>query len=192
MSISSIFFAIFDDSDGPRIVFQVPENLITVPPKKKPANISSSTTSLDKSTETLSQPSSAIEGYLTDGPSDDKNDRANKIANSPEVSSHSITEGSTTTNGLKPSPSSTKIAKNLSQSKTSSLSPYRAGTHDPNDPNGPKGEGLFEWELVSGFVIPRSDICGRLTISTTRKHRIVGFPVIIRLVCFRSYWSVLN
>ncbi|PVF95390.1 NPR2-domain-containing protein [Serendipita vermifera] len=179
MSISSIFFAIFDDSDGPRIVYQVPENLITVPPKKKPATVNSSTTSLDRSTETLSQPSPAAERDLTDGPADSKNESISRTTSASAVSLNSAKNDGAVTNGLKTSSSSTRIAKNLSQSKTSSLSPYRASAYDPSSPDGVK-EGLFEWELVSGFAIPRPDICGRLTISTTRKHRIVGFPVIIR------------
>lgn len=61
-----------------------------------------------------------------------------------------------------------------------SLSPIRSPTTNPiNAGLGNQTTTLFEWELVSQFVVPRADICGRLTICTTKKHRIVGFPVMI-------------
>ena len=55
-------------------------------------------------------------------------------------------------------------------SQLSSTSPAGGGGPAP----------LFEFELISQFTIPQAELCGRLMICTTRKHRIVGFPVILK------------
>lgn len=36
---------------------------------------------------------------------------------------------------------------------------------------------LFHFDDVSQYVIPRSELCGRVVICSTRAHRIIGFPI---------------
>ncbi|KAF9265481.1 NPR2-domain-containing protein [Marasmius fiardii PR-910] len=38
---------------------------------------------------------------------------------------------------------------------------------------------LFNFEEISKFVIPPPALCGRLVICSTRRHRIIGFPVLL-------------
>jgi len=36
---------------------------------------------------------------------------------------------------------------------------------------------IFHLDDVSQYVIPRSELCGRVVICSTRAHRIIGFPI---------------
>ena len=42
---------------------------------------------------------------------------------------------------------------------------------------GPSATGLFEFESIVEYVIPKDQICGRLVRCNTPSHRIIGFPV---------------
>ncbi|KIM22659.1 hypothetical protein M408DRAFT_282581 [Serendipita vermifera MAFF 305830] len=147
MHISSVFFAIFDENQGPRIVYQVPENLITTPPPRTRAE-----TIIAASTQPNgSDPSAKGE----DVPQENGiHDAADDVRPGPKQNS-------------------------LSKSTASKISTSYAN-NNPQSSSVNARSALFEWQLVSQFVIPRPDICGRLTVSTTKKHRIVGYPVIIR------------
>jgi nitrogen permease regulator 2-like protein len=173
MHISSVFFAIFDDDDGPRILYQVPEDLITPSPKRgmnaqPPTPVPSDSSNLNTPSievEPSSVPDPSLVRSSMDGPMDGQKDsslRSGKDSRRSNNSSRSKLNAST--------------SSRLNPTKTSALSPNR--TSISQDVQSSKT--LFEWELVSQFVIPRSDVCGRLTISTTKKHRIIGFPVTVR------------
>ena len=41
----------------------------------------------------------------------------------------------------------------------------------------PESKHLFHFDDISKYVIPNSALYGRLVICTTRKHKIIGFPV---------------
>lgn len=141
MHISSVFFAFMDMEDGPRIVYQVPENLITAPKTYPitPSNTSPVTASADPT------PRHSIEASLESNQSNNNNNNT-ALAQSRTLEKKTV----------------------FPQSPMSSV-----------DEESPPGK-LFEFELVSQFVVPRPEMCGRLTICTTRKHRIVGFPVLLK------------
>lgn len=164
MRISSVFYAIFHDTNGPQIVYQVPEDLITSPPRRTiehtlSKNASSSSLNIpstgNPNTPVIEVDPGSVPDLREPAPGDGKRLRRSDHGSK---------------NRLNTSKSS---RLNLSSSKNNSLSPNRSSVD-----GGLKT--LFEWDLVSQFVIPRADMCGRLTISTTKKHRIVGFPVILR------------
>lgn len=147
MHISSVFFAIFDEDHGRRIVYQVPENLITTPPPRTRAD-----TIVDNTRSVVDETGITNESPVQEnGVHDSGNDA--RIPPKPNSLSRSTASRISTTHTNSPT-----IMTNAATPTTS----------------------LFEWQLVSQFVIPPSDICGRLTVSTTKKHRIVGFPVFIR------------
>ncbi|KAG8774355.1 Nitrogen permease regulator 2 [Serendipita sp. 397] len=157
MHIASLFYAIFHPEKGPRIIFQVPENLITT------------------STAKISTPEpDTPNGDTKDAPPMPSDTR--KKANT--ESGHPPGNQSTPRESLNSSTSSRLSTSKFpapSRPGKPSTSPNRSTTTT----SGATSPTLFEWELVSQFVIPRLDVCGRLTIFTTRKHRIVGFPVLI-------------
>jgi nitrogen permease regulator 2-like protein len=139
MPISSVFFAVLHLIEGPKIVCQVPEGLITAPPRSFV-----SPTSSDLSTNALSPPPSNTNNTLT------------SISSPPRPP---LGRSSS-----KAQASSTTISSQLSATSTAGGGPAS----------------LFEFELISQFTIPQAELCGRLMICTTRKHRIVGFPVILK------------
>jgi len=157
MHISSVFFAVFDERLGRQIIYQVPENLITTPPERSRVDVPSSASSQAPLTPVT------VEGGAEN-------------------------EGVAQTNGLKTVGSSDRVDSKSSSMSRMNAWQYSNGNTTSLSPNRPGNSGtatipaagLFEWQLVSQFVIPPPEMCGRLTISTTKKHRIVGFPVYIR------------
>src|SRR5258706_1286456 len=139
MPISSVFFAVLHLEDGPKIVYQVPEGLITTPPRS-----SRSRTTSDPST---GEPSPHI---------DTNNAPTSTVSPTRPPLCHSTSKAQAS--------STTGQSKSLSTTNTAGGGPAP----------------LFEFELISQFAIPQAELCGRLMICTTRKHRIVGFPVILK------------
>lgn len=105
--IQSVFYAVFDVKQGPKIVFQVPEGLI-----------------------------------------------ATAAADSPDPAS-----------------------------PTDFYRPSRL--HPPPRRH---ADALFYFDDISKYVIPPSQLCGRLVTCATRNHRIIGFPVELRGKYMRNYF----
>jgi hypothetical protein len=137
MPISSVFFAVLHLIEGPKIVYQVPEGLITTPPRS-----------------------------FVPGPASDN------VPSPPPINTNN-TSTSTVSPTRPPLSHPTGKAQASSTAGSSQLSSTStAGGGGPAP--------LFEFELISQFTIPQAELCGRLMICTTRKHRIVGFPVILK------------
>ncbi|EIN07227.1 nitrogen permease regulator 2 [Punctularia strigosozonata HHB-11173 SS5] len=47
---------------------------------------------------------------------------------------------------------------------------------------------LFNFDDIKKYVIPPSPLCGRLVICTTRRHKIIGFPVELKGSYARNYF----
>ncbi|KAF8577354.1 NPR2-domain-containing protein [Ramaria rubella] len=75
------------------------------------------------------------------------------------------------------SPSSPASYRSLQQRhlplSSSSTSPPKSSSFQP--PSAPMP--LLDFSDISRFVIPTQDMCGRLVICSTQKHRVIGFPV---------------
>ena len=153
MPISSVFFAVLHLEDGPKIVYQVPEGLITTPPRPPPG----SPTPSDLSTNVPSPP--------------------NNTNNTPPSTVYPTRPPLNTSTSKAHAPSTTT----QSQYQSLSLSTTNTAAGGGGGSGGSSGPApLFEFELISQFAIPQAELCGRLMICTTRKHRIVGFPVILK------------
>ncbi|KAF9469160.1 nitrogen permease regulator 2-domain-containing protein [Collybia nuda] len=107
--IQSVFYAVFDVKQGPKIVFQVPEGLIA-----------------------------------------------------------------TTVADVDP----------VSPSSPSDL--YRPSRLHP--PSRRQSDALFYFDDISKYVIPPSQLCGRLVTCATKNHRIIGFPVELRGKYMRNFF----
>jgi len=138
MPISSVFFAVLHLIEGPKIMYQVPEGLITTPPRS------------------FVSPSSS--------------DLSTSVPSPPPINSNN-TPTSTV------SPTRPPLCHSTSKAQASSTVPSQLSSTSTAG-GGPAP--LFEFELISQFTIPQAELCGRLMICTTRKHRIVGFPVILK------------
>ena len=114
--IQSVFYAVFDIRQGPKIVYQVPEGLIALPP---------------------AGPASAING-----------------------------------NSSLPSTPSSDTPPVLPLQKHSNSSQRI----------------LFNFNDISMYVIPPPALCGRLVTCSTRRHRIIGFPVELTGKYERNYF----
>ena len=162
MPISSVFFAVLHLEDGPKIVYQVPEGLITTPPRPPPRP-STPQTSSDLSISVPSPPNNT-----------------NNTPTSTASPTHPPPCPPTTS---KAQASSSTTGQSQSQSQSSSTTTTTNTTTAGGGGGGGASSGpapLFEFELISQFAIPQAELCGRLMICTTRKHRIVGFPVILK------------
>lgn len=121
--IRCVFYAIFDQEQGPKVACQVPEGSIITPALTSPQSFATG---------------SGVHG--TDGSS---------------LSSISLGALSSQRNGL----TATSTPPRTSRGKGSST------------------VGLFEFESIVEYVIPKDQICGRLVRCNTPSHRIIGFPV---------------
>ena len=139
MPISSVFFAVLHLTEGPKIIYQVPEGLITTPPRSF-----------------VSPPSSDLS---TSTPSPSPINTSNTSTSTTSPPRPSLGRSTSKAQG-----SSATVSSQLSATGTAGCGPAP----------------LFEFELISQFTIPQAELCGRLMICTTRKHRIVGFPVILK------------
>lgn len=140
--IQSVFYAVFDLRQGPKIEYQVPEGLIAV-----------SNSGGNASSTSLSSSSSPAPG-------------------TPEVE-----ESGRTSRG---SSSSLRSPVERRSSSRNLGSPVKRSSSSNRT--------LFNFDDISSYVIPRSALCGRLVICSTRKHRIIGFPVELRGDYERNYF----
>lgn len=101
--IQSVFYAVFDVQQGPKIVYQVPEGLIAV-------------------TESVVTPASPVDYHR---------DRSIRSVSTPT---------------------------------------------------------LFHFDDISKYIIPHSQLCGRLVTCSTKNHRVIGFPVELLGVYMRNYF----
>ena len=132
--IQSVFYAIFDVRQGPKIVYQVPEGLIAVPS----AGLANGNSSLP------STPSSDTPPLLNP-------------------------------NGL------------TSRNSSISLVSPTGGRHSASHSNSSQHI-LFNFNDISMYVIPPPALCGRLVTCSTRRHRIIGFPVQLEGNYERNYF----
>ncbi|KAG6868718.1 hypothetical protein C0993_011656 [Termitomyces sp. T159_Od127] len=68
---------------------------------------------------------------------------------------------------------------------TSPVDYHREGTRSVSSPSGPF---LFHFDDVSKYVIPPSQLCGRLVTCSTKNHRVIGFPVELKGKYDRNYF----
>ncbi|KAK7020519.1 nitrogen permease regulator 2-domain-containing protein [Favolaschia claudopus] len=127
--IQSVFYAVFDVRQGPKIVYQVPEGLIAVPPPNF-ANLNSN-------------PVTPLTEHFA--PS--------------------------TAPGL-PLRNSSSSLVSPEESRPTSRSVY-----SPRKRSASASRTLFNFDDISKYVIPQSQLCGRLVTCSTKRHRIIGFPV---------------
>lgn len=134
--IQSVFYAVFDVRQGPKIVYQVPEGLIAVPPPV--------------------------------------------LASYPSVPPTPLAE---TPPGLTSRNSSASIISPMTD-----LRPNSRSLQSPHKRSTSSNRVLFNFDDISKYVIPSSPLCGRLVACSTRRHRIIGFPVELRGRYQRNYF----
>lgn len=147
--IQSVFYAEFDTTQGPKIVYQVPEGSIAVTPGASTSKSAGTSVPQTPSSDTPSPvPSNGSQG-----------------------------------NGV--------ISRNSSSSLTSPSEMHRSG-HYLSSPlqqgSSASSRVLFHFNDISMYVIPHPSLCGRLVTFSTRRHRIIGFPVELRGRYFRNYF----
>lgn len=152
--IQSVFYAIFDLQQGPKIVYQVPEGLIACP-------------------------SSALSSTNGDAAHYPTTPSAEALPTFPLTP--------TTPAGDNPQ------TRNSSTSFASPTEPYRPGGRalqaaSPHKRSHSSQRTLFNFDDISMFVIPSPALCGRLVTFSTRRHRIIGFPVELKGKYERNYF----
>ncbi|KAJ6597008.1 nitrogen permease regulator 2-domain-containing protein [Mycena vulgaris] len=139
--IQSVFYAVFDVRQGPKIVYQVPEGLIAVPPNALASAIP------------ISTPSTPLtEQFAPTQP--------------PGITSRN---------------SSTSLVSPTDARPTS------RSLYSPQKRSGSSSRILFNFDDISKYVIPQSQLCGRLVTCSTKRHRIIGFPVELKGKYQRNY-----
>ncbi|KAF7338202.1 hypothetical protein MVEN_02045300 [Mycena venus] len=132
--IQSVFYAVFDVRQGPKIVYQVPEGLIAVPPPNVLTTANLPTTSSPATPLTEQFASVPVPGIAS------RNSSTSLVSpNEPRATSRSV--------------------------------------YSPQKRSGSASRILFNFDDISKYVIPQSQLCGRLVTCSTKRHRIIGFPV---------------
>ncbi|KAJ7172358.1 nitrogen permease regulator 2-domain-containing protein [Mycena filopes] len=139
--ILSVFYAVFDVRQGPKIVYQVPEGLIAVPPPNV-LNIPATST-----------PSTPLSEHFTP-------------AQPPSVASRTSSSSLVSPADARPTSRSVYSPQKRAASSTRIL---------------------FNFDDISKYVIPQSQLCGRLVTCSTKRHRIIGFPVELKGKYQRNY-----
>ncbi|KAJ7125487.1 nitrogen permease regulator 2-domain-containing protein [Mycena crocata] len=143
--IQSVFYAVFDLKQGPKIIYQVPEGLIAVP----------------------------LPNALT------------TAANVPATS----TPSTPSTEQFAPIQHPGITSRNSSSSLVSPTDarPTSRSLYSPQKRSGSSTRILFNFDDISKYVIPQSQLCGRLVTCSTKRHRIIGFPVELKGKYQRNY-----
>lgn len=152
--IQSVFYAIFDLREGPKIVYQVPEGLIAC----------SSSALAFTNGDTGCHPATPSTETLPTTP---------LTATAP--------------------PGENIQTRNSSTSFASPTEPHRPGGRtiqavSPHKRSHSSQRTLFNFDDISMFVIPSPALCGRLVTFSTRRHRIIGFPVELKGKYERNYF----
>lgn len=190
--IESVFYATFHETRGPQILYQVPDGLISQVstagngnPTSRGSNsfqipargcIESSCNSMPSvCTTAVATPSSSTTSFPTP-------DLA-KVTESPSRMHRTSNASSIST--LDSSPTSPSSYRSLQQPRyrlphLASNSPYKSVT-----PNFSGPAPLLDFSDISRFVIPTQDMCGRLVICATQRHRVIGFPVCLEAEKYR-------
>ncbi|KAK2466769.1 hypothetical protein APHAL10511_001027 [Amanita phalloides] len=136
--IQSVFYAVFDVRQGPKIVYQVPEGLIAVPS----AGLVPPTGSIPPtpSPETSSSASSGLSS---------RGSRTSLVSPEPD-----------------------QLGRSLSSLQRPSTS----------------AQTLFNFDEISKYIIPPPALCGRLVTCSTKRHRIIGFPIELKGKYQRNYF----
>ncbi|KAJ7449926.1 nitrogen permease regulator 2-domain-containing protein [Mycena latifolia] len=137
--IQSVFYAVFDVRQGPKICYQVPEGLIAVPTPTAPVPTSTPSTPL-------------TEQFAPNQP--------------PGITSRNS--------------SSSLVSPTDARPTSRSL-------YSPQKRSGSSSRILFNFDDISKYVIPQSQLCGRLVTCSTKRHRIIGFPVELKGKYQRNY-----
>jgi hypothetical protein len=137
--IQCIFYSTFDLDHGPKIMYQVPEDSISVSPPPS------------RSVAPRPPPPPTSGDHLAEP------EPVSLITSIPPTSRHAL-------------------AASHSASPSSKL-PASAHTTSP----------LFEFDSISEYVIPREELCGKLVICNTPRHRIIGYPVYLEGKRYKRY-----
>lgn len=151
--IQSVFYAVFDVRQGPKIVYQVPEGLIS-----SSGGFSSAFTNSPSvpPTPSVELPPSALQSPNNQSPATPNNSHG---SNSNDASSRTSSTSMISPVELRPP------YRNLSSPQVRSGSAQRA---------------LFNFDDIHKYVIPPSALCGRLVVCSTQNHRIIGLPVALK------------
>ncbi|KAJ7285989.1 nitrogen permease regulator 2-domain-containing protein [Mycena rebaudengoi] len=141
--IQSVFYAVFDIAKGPKIVYQVPEGLIAVPPP----NVLTVTAAV------TSTPSTPLTEQFA------------------PIQHPGLTSRNSSASVISPTE-----ARPTSRSQ---YSPHKRAVSSNRT--------LFNFDDISKYVIPQSQLCGRLVTCSTKRHRIIGFPVQLKGKYQRNY-----
>lgn len=98
---------------------------------------------------------------------------------------HSTTPSTPTGNGFG------LTSRNSSTSLVSPTEYYRPGARhlpSPRKLSNSSQRTLFHFNDISNFVIPQAALCGRLVTCSTKRHRIIGFPVELKGKYKRNYF----
>ncbi|KAJ7509990.1 nitrogen permease regulator 2-domain-containing protein [Mycena galericulata] len=142
--IQSVFYAVFDVRQGPKIVYQVPEGLIAVPPP----NVLTTA-----AIPTNSTPSTPLNDHFA------------------PIQPPGIPSRNSSTSLVSPT----------------DARPTSRSLYSPQKRSGSSTRILFNFDDISKYVIPQSQLCGRLVTCSTKRHRVIGFPVELKGKYQRNY-----
>lgn len=152
--IQSVFYAVFDVKQGPKIVYQVPEDLI----------VSSGTISLSSTGSPSVPPTPSIELQSPDLQS----------PNSQPSPATPTTNHCSNGNDHSSNTSSTSILSPID------FRPPHRNLSSPQIRSGSAQRALFNFDDIHKYVIPPSALCGRLVICSAQNYRIIGLPVALK------------
>lgn len=194
--IESAFYATFHETRGSQILYQVPEGLISQVSTTgnssihHPARCHNSfqlpTRGRDESsnnsmpfvcTTAVATPSSSTTSISTPD--------ITKPTDSPQRTHRISTSSSASTLDMS-SPSSPTSYRSLQQYRhgqpcTTPNTPHKSGSSHVS--SGPTP--LLDFSDISHFVIPTQDMCGRLIVCATQRHRVIGFPVCLEAAKYK-------
>jgi len=151
--IQSVFYAVFDVKHGPKIDYQVPEDLIV---SSGSLSALSADSPLVLPTHSIELPQRDLQSLYSQPPSATSSNYGSNGALSRNSS------GASMVSLVGPRP----------PHWDHSLQQDRSGSAHPRT--------LFNFDDIQKYVIPPSALCGRLVICSTRDHRIIGFPVALK------------
>jgi nitrogen permease regulator 2 len=182
--IESAFYATFHETRGPQILYQVPEGLIYQGSSSSNSlanNASRSGNGCQLPGRGYVDPMPSVSTTAVATPSSSTTSLSlsdmTKISESPGRM-HRTSNASSVSTLDRSSPSSPASSRSLQQHRhLRAYSPSNSPRKSASPRSAFGATPLLDFSDISRFVIPTQDMCGRLVICATQRHRIIGFPV---------------
>ncbi|KAJ3087111.1 Nitrogen permease regulator 2, partial [Quaeritorhiza haematococci] len=177
----AIFFSEFHPTQGPKVVFEVPEGFVS-----QASAATATSTSNPPPNPTVSSPRPPQPQQPQQQPPANSTPSLTPLSHSQHH--HHIQTPKASPLGVTPS-TSNPTTSTTTTTTTTTAAPTTSPLIVPTKPSGTSGptpfsapystEPLLDFDSMSEYIIPKPELCNRLVTISTPAYKVVGYPVLI-------------